>query len=629
LADDRTQQVKQANDIVDVVGGYLALRPAGGTFKGLCPFHDDTRPSFDVDPRRQRYRCWSCGKYGDVISFVQEFEHVGFLEAREMLARRAGLPEETAADPEQSQGRARMLDAMRWAAKQFQDCFLDSPLADDARAYVTERGLRGETVRRWGVGYAPASGQWLIERAESQKVPPDVLEKVGLIAARNQGPGYYDRFRDRLQFPIRDVRGNVIAFGGRILPSSPLASNGPKYYNSCDTPLFCKSGCLYGLDQARGSVEKAGYLAIVEGYTDVLMAHQMGVAQVVATMGTALNARHISQIRRFVPRVVLVFDADSGGDTGVDRALEIFAGHDMELAIATLPAGLDPCDLLVQEGADAFRRVLEAAVDALEFKLTRMVMREDTTGVEGRRRVVDAVLGVIALASPLRGEAGAIKTQLMVNRIARRLALKEETVWARLDELRKQRRGSEVARVPDRFPRSARPGAVGHGEAGAPERTAAPAALEERQLLEVLLADPALVAKAAAAVRVEEIEHSGLRRLLRGLYALHESGESPTLDQLRPGLENARLAEKALELQEVGQAHPDREAWLSELLAHFRQRREKVLKQELQSQLHAASDHQAAMELLRRLQNSSPDTIPQGDAEGTGPTSPSAYRVGS
>src|SRR5262249_39130998 len=139
LADDRTQQVKQANDIVDVVGGYLALRPAGGTFKGLCPFHDDTRPSFDVDPRRQRYRCWSCGKYGDVISFVQEFEHVGFLEARELLARRAGIPEEVAADPEQSQGRARMLDAMRWAAKQFQDCFLDSPLADAARAYVTER----------------------------------------------------------------------------------------------------------------------------------------------------------------------------------------------------------------------------------------------------------------------------------------------------------------------------------------------------------------------------------------------------------------------------------------------------------------------------------------------------------
>jgi len=365
LADDRVKHVKQANDIVDVVGGYLALRPVGKTFMGLCPFHDDTRPSFDVNRERQRYRCWSCGKYGDVISFVQEHERVSFLEALELLARRAGIVLEQADNPAQGQGRALMLDVMRWAAKQFQDCFLDSDNADAnaARAYAAERGLLGETVHRWGVGYAPPSGNWLIEQAERDRVPFDVLEKVGLISPRKQGPGYYGRFRDRLQFPIRDVLGKVVAFGGRILPSTALASPGPKYYNSCDTPLFSKSEHLYGLDQARQPAEKAGYLAVVEGYTDVLMAHQMGVSQVAATMGTALNARHVQQIRRFVPRVVLVFDADAGGDKGVDRALELFASHDMELAIATLPSGLDPCDLLLQEGPDAFRRVLEAASD--------------------------------------------------------------------------------------------------------------------------------------------------------------------------------------------------------------------------------------------------------------------------
>ena len=444
MADDRTLQVKQANDIVDVVSGYLALRPAGGTFKGLCPFHDDHRPSFDVDPRRQRYRCWSCGKYGDVISFVQEFEHVGFLEARELLARRAGIVLEESPGNPQGQGRALMLDVMRWAAQQFEECYLDSPRAEDARAYIHERGLRPETSLRWGIGYAPGSGRWLVDLAQEQKVPFDVLEKVGLIARRTRGTGWYDRFRDRVQFPIRDVRGRVVAFGGRILPSSPLASDHSKYYNSCDTPLFSKSEHLYGLDQARIPAEKAGYLAIVEGYTDVLMAHQLGVPQVVATMGTALNARHVAQIRRFVPRVVLMFDADAGGDTGVDRALEIFASNDMELAIATLPEDLDPCDFLLQEGAEPFRRVLEAATDALEFKLAQAVTKEDTSGIEGRRRVVDAVLGVIALASPMPGEAGAVKTQLMVNRIARRLALKEETVWARLDELRKQRRGALI-----------------------------------------------------------------------------------------------------------------------------------------------------------------------------------------
>src|SRR5205085_11532722 len=159
--------------------------------------------------------------------------------------------------------------------------------------------------------------------------------------------GWYDRFRDRILFPIRDVRGHTVGFGGRVLPSSPLAARAPKYYNSCDTPLFKKSEQLYGIDEARHAALKAGYLAVVEGYTDVLMAHQLGVPEVVATMGTALNARHVQQLRRHAPRVVLVFDADAGGETGVDRALEIFVGQDVALRIATLPAGLDPCDLLV------------------------------------------------------------------------------------------------------------------------------------------------------------------------------------------------------------------------------------------------------------------------------------------
>jgi DNA primase len=508
-----------------------------------------------------------------------------------------------------------MLDVMRWAAKQYHECLLDSesPEAEAARTYLGERGLLGDTVRRWGLGYAPPSGQWLINLAEQQNISLELLEQVGLIAARSERPGYYDRFRDRIQFPIRDVRGQTIAFGGRILPSSALASRGPKYYNSTDTPLFSKSEILYGIDQARGPAEKAGYLAIVEGYTDVLMAHQLGVPTVVATMGTALNARHVHQLRRFVPRVVLVFDADAGGDTGVDRALEIFAGSDLELAVATLPAGLDPCDLLLRDGADAFRRVLDAATDALEFKLDQMVLRENTASIEGKRRVFDAVLGVIALAPPLPGKAGAVKMQLMINRIARRLALKEETVWARLDELRKQRRGNDSPRGRGDMEAS-NPTDEGRSPAG----SAVPA-LQERQLLEVLLAEPTLVAKAAASIRSEEIEHPGLRRLLQGLYNLHAAGEAPTLDGFRSVIENGRLAEKALKLQETGLGYPNRETVLDELVAYFRDRREKVMKQKLQNQLQAARDDEAALDLLRQLQNRSrglaQDTSSQGDGQ--------------
>jgi DNA primase len=447
LADDRealTKQIKEANDIVDVVGNYVALRPAGSVFKGLCPFHDDHNPSFQVSPQRQNYRCWSCGKNGDVFQFVQDYEHLGFLEARELLARRAGISLEKTAQSPHAGERAAMLDLTRWSAEQYQQCLLESPVAEAARRYLGERQFTGETVRRFGLGYAPADGRWLVQRAVAAGHSAELLEKLGLIAQRDEGNGYYDRFRDRVLFPIRDVMGRPVGFGGRILPSNPLAERGPKYYNSAESALFTKSEHLYGLDLARQAGAAAGYLAVVEGYTDVLMAHQLGLPQVVATLGTALNARHVRQLRRFVPRVVLVYDADEGGDKGVNRALEIFVSQDVELAVAMLPQGLDPFDLLAQQGPEPFRQALENAVDALEFKLTRVLATGNGTGapasIAASERALDELLRVIARAPERADRSAAVKYELMVTRIAQRLALREETVWARLRELRAEAR---------------------------------------------------------------------------------------------------------------------------------------------------------------------------------------------
>jgi DNA primase len=598
LSDDRVKLVKQANDIVDVVGSYVTLRPAGGTFKGLCPFHDDSRPSFDVCPKRQRYRCWACGKFGDVISFVQEVEKASFRDALELLARRANidLGPQASAD---SQGRARLLDVLRWAAQQYAGFLLDSPApeAEAARRYLGERKLLGETVRQWGLGYAPASGTWLLGQAERDHVPLDLLETVGLIAQRSEGIGWYDRFRARVQFPIRDLRGQVVGFGGRILPGSPLESRAPKYYNSAETALFSKSENLYGIDRARDAAAQAGFLAVMEGYTDVLMSHQHGIANVVATMGTALNERHVRQLRRLVPRVVLVFDADEGGGRGVDRALELFVSQEMELAVAALPSGLDPCDLLVKEGPGPMRRALESAVDALEFKLTQSLAREDTTGVEGRRRVVDSVLGVLSLAPAARGEAAAIKMQLIVGRISRRLGVSEQTLWSRLDELRRQRRSQEPP--PSQEPRSG------------------PAAPEERELLQVLLAEPSLVARAAAEVTPEEVGHPGLRSLLQGLYGQLAQGREPTLDGMRDEVASPALLSKAFELQEVGLDHEARDAWLSGLLAHFRSKRERDERSRLRDQLRSVDGYEQSLEVLRRLQERTAESNPdQGSPSG-------------
>lgn len=598
LTDDRValiQQVKAANDIVDVVGSYISLRPAGPTFKGLCPFHEDHRPSFDVDPRRQRYKCWSCGKHGDVISFVQEHLRMNFNEAVELLGQRVGISLEKKGDPQQSKNRAFMLEVVRWGAEQFQQLLLEDPAAEAARSYLAERRLEGQTVQRFGLGYAPITGDWLVQKAARAGISTEWLEKVGLIARRQEGNGYYDRFRDRLMFPIRNASGQIVGFGGRILPSSPLAARAPKYYNSAETPLFTKSEVLYGLDQARHAAASAGYLAVVEGYTDVLMAHQLGVTQIVATMGTALNARHVRQLQRWTKRVVLVFDADAGGEAGVDRALEVFVSHQVDLKIATLPEGLDPCDLLVQQGAEPFRTALTNAADVLEFKLKHVLASGTAGGIEAQRKAVDEMLRVIALAPPMVGKDDAVKKELMVNIISRRLSLKEETIWARLRELRAGQRASPARER----------GTVSQAASEEESRTA-PAAPLEIELLQVLLADPALVPVAADGGLIPaQVDHPGLRLLLEGLYRLQAEGLPPVLDLLRARIDNARLMARALEWQDIGKQHRDRRAWLEDILVRFRQRRAMPVKQEIQNRLQAASDHAQAVELLRQLQNRS------------------------
>jgi DNA primase len=595
LTEDRgslTKRVKEANDIVDVVGTYVALHPAGKKFKGLCPFHDDHRPSFDVDPQFQNYRCWSCGKNGDVFNFIQDHERVSFPEALELLARRAGITLEKTAGSPQDRGRAVMLDLVKWAEREYQLCLRESPQAESARKYLEdERGLNGETLARFGIGFAPDSWDWLTMRAAQAGHSAELLEKVGLLARRQEGNGYYDRFRDRVIFPIRDARGQTVGFGGRILPSSSLSAKFAKYINSSETPLFKKSEQLYGLDQARQAGMTAGYLAVVEGYTDVLMAHQKGVPQVVATLGTALNARHVQHLRRFVPKVVLVFDADAGGSTGVDRALEIFVGQNVDLAIATLPEGKDPCDLLVEQGPDPFKQALADAKDALDFKLKQLLSADAPNGVEGRRQAVEKVLSVIALAPDLPGAAGEQKQQLIVNRIAQQMGLQEKTVWARLQELKATLRRNDSPTRPE-------PDASIAGD-GAKQKPAPPL---ERQLLEVLLARPELVEVAASEINPDEITHEGLRLLLEGLYALRDAGEKPELDLLRARIDNSRLLEKARELEERGRQHSSPATWLEDLLREFRRRRIEPERQEVHNQLHAAVDHTEAVELLRRLQ---------------------------
>ncbi len=630
-----TKQIKAASDIVAVVGSYLTVKPAGPTYKALCPFHNDSRPSLDIDPKRQRYKCWSCGAHGDVFAMVMHMEKVGFTEARAILAARAGIKIDER-NSTQDHHRTRLLGVMKWAQDKYQQCYLDDEVAARARKYLGSRGLDGPTVRAFGVGFAPMTLDcWLGRLAEVENVSYDALIEVGLLANRLENRGVYDRFRDRVMFPIRDVRGQVIAFGGRILPDSTFVDRAPKYYNSAETTLFSKSDVLFGLDLARHAAASAGYLAVVEGYTDVMMAHQCGIANVVATMGTALNARHVTQLKRSVSKVVLVYDADAGGITGVDRALEIFVSQDVELAVATLPEGLDPCDLLVRsDGIDTFKKIVTCAVDALDFKLNRLLEREGASSVEGTRRVVDQILGVMAAAPTVPSRAAQVKQELIITRLAHRLGLRQETVWARLGELktdRRRREAQEEARASDPAPvfggadgfaeppqpGPARTGAVPGPRAGRPMEF-------ERQLLQLVLAEPGLIPTAAAAIIPEAITHSGLRRILAELYAAQAAGAVPDLDYLRDRLnDRLDLFDAAVNLYNIGQSirPEERGRWLQKVLDRFEQVKTDTELRILMEQLAAAAgDPAKEMEILRKIQMLKKKTTIDGDGRGPSPS---------
>jgi DNA primase len=614
---DITKQIKAANDIVDVIGLYLpVLKGTGGKFKCLCPFHDDSNPSLTIDRKFQSYKCWPCGANGDVFTFIEKYEKVNFLEARAILARRVGISLEDSTP--QDQHKTELLRVMKWAQELYQNEYLNGTSAEAARRYIGTRHISGATARSFGLGFAPPENGWLEHHARSAGIAQDLLIETGLLGVREENRGVWDKFRERVMFPIRDMQGRTVGFGGRVLPESVFANRGPKYYNTADTSLFTKSENIYGIDLARHAASNAGTLAVVEGYTDVMMAHQCGIANVVATMGTALNAKHIAQLRRYVPRIVLVFDADAGGLSGIDRALEVFIAHDLELAIATLPQGLDPADLLAQDGgAETFRNAIETATDALDFKLTRL-MASESTSVDGIRRMLDGVLGMLALAPPVPNQATQLKRELILTRLAQRLGIEIRSVKSRLAELQRERKKydrpepiaassavEDSISVAVTLPSTPVAVPVNAASTAANDRKQA---ILERQLLQLLLAAPELVNRAVELIHPNEIQHTGLRRLLIELFALAEAGSIADLDGLRLRLlDRPDLATSAMALREVGEGIPAKASYFEKIIDGFADLRRDADARAVKNELAAvdSDDESAAVELLRRLQERS------------------------
>ncbi len=451
--DDR-QRVRDASDIVAVVGEHLSLKPKGREYVGLCPFHDDRNPSMCVIPAKQIFHCFVCGTGGDVFTFVQKYHSMGFREALEFLAQRANIeltplrPRGRSGDEGEAGGSGsglssglsnrEVLAANDMAAGFFRAILSHPEHGAAAREVIERRGISDEMVERFMIGASPDRWDGLVVTAQGKEVRTEALEGAGLIKARERGDGHYDAMRNRLIFPICDQIGRVIAFGGRKINEE----DEPKYLNSPETAVFRKSTTLFGINHAARAIKRERTAVIVEGYTDVIACHQAGVEHVVGTLGTALTSGHATVLRRLCDTVVLLFDGDAAGIKAADRAIEVLLGETIDIRIAAL-AGFtdakDPDELLKREGgAEVFARVIEGSVDLIKWKFDRL--RDELRGA-GPARVAQRIEEELNRLSELGlGELEPVRRRLMIRQIAQAARVEEGVVSAAIRTGRGRRR---------------------------------------------------------------------------------------------------------------------------------------------------------------------------------------------
>ncbi|GGV57362.1 DNA primase [Streptomyces spectabilis] len=495
--------VRDAVPIDAVVSEYLQLRNAGGgNLKGLCPFHDEKSPSFQVSPSKGLFHCFGCQEGGDTLTFVMKVDHLTFSEAVERLAAKAGITlryEEGGYNPSHQRGeRIRLVEAHK-AAAEFYTAQLESAEAEIGRKFLAERGFDQAAAAHFGVGYSPAGWDHLTRFLRGKGFTDKELTLSGLSQEGRRGP--IDRFRGRLMWPIRDIGGEVVGFGARKLRDD---DNGPKYLNTPETPIYKKSQVLYGIDLAKKEIAKSSRAVVVEGYTDVMACHLAGVPTAIATCGTAFGGDHIKILRRLLmdngsARVIFTFDGDAAGQKAALRAFEDDQKFAAETYIAIAPDGMDPCDLRLAKGDSAVTDLVEPRTPLFEFALRQIVARYDLETPAGRAAALDEAAPVVArikntgaqheVAVQLAGMLGILDTQFVVKRVA------QLARWAR------ERGGKGPA--PQRGPQTVAQAAP-TGPSGPALNLRNPVYATERELLKLALQRPELVSPAFDAYGVDE-----------------------------------------------------------------------------------------------------------------------------
>ncbi|MBP7006395.1 DNA primase, partial [Patescibacteria group bacterium] len=387
---EATEDIKARLDIADLIGDYLTLKPSGsGTFKAVCPFHQERTPSFYVSRSRQTWHCFGCNEGGDHFSFVQKIEGMDFREALQLLAQKAGviLP---SFDVEASKNKHRLIEVSELAMRFFRSALVNLPQAEHARAYLLKRGVDELTADLFKLGYAPNQWSMLSEALMNKGVTADELVKAGLSAKRERGDGVYDRFRDRVMFPIADIHGNIVGFTGRILQDDKKEA---KYVNTPETTIYRKSAILYGLDRAKGEIRQRDQVVLVEGNMDVIASHQFNIANVVACSGTALTQEQLALLKRFTTNLCIAFDQDSAGKAATLRGLDLARMQEFSIRIITLPpdAGKDPDDAIRKDPA-IWKKAIDDAVNIMDWIYRQAFAHHPQSTPEGKKQIARELL---------------------------------------------------------------------------------------------------------------------------------------------------------------------------------------------------------------------------------------------
>ncbi|MFC1765672.1 DNA primase [Planctomycetota bacterium] len=528
-------QVQQANNIVDVIGEYVSLTKKGKEMVGLCPFHEDRRPSMNVSETKQIFKCFSCGAGGDVIKFIQMQENISFVQAVQRLADRGGIqiPRSFADRPvgqKPPEGDPINLGRVNdWAARYYQANLKDDQLGRAVREYLSLRHMSSESISTWELGLALQAPQGLLQAATARNIERRLLVNAGLVTVSGQ-----DRFVHRLMFPIRDASGRVTGFGGRT-----LGDDNAKYVNSPATVLFDKSNSLYGLYQARQAMVAQNIAIVVEGYTDCIMAHQAGVKNVVATLGTSFAEGHSRMLRRFAKTVVLLFDGDAAGAEAANRALDVCLKHGIDIRIASLPDGQDPADLVVSAGAQSFQDIIANAVDVLEFKWQRLSQRfEADKTLSGRRAALEDYIRTIA-ASVCAGNVSRIDRGLVVNRLSSVLGLGTQQIEAEL-----QKHIGNVRRLAKR--QDSQPKTV------ILDREEGAYAAVQQEILEVVLNAPQLYPRLCTEVTIDFFRSAELQPIAQVIFVALAENVKTTVAEMMARIEDIDIAQRMAGLVQMG-----------------------------------------------------------------------------